>query len=386
MHFRHHWLSLLATGAIAVIRATTTRAFFAWKHSTSASHARARLSQWSICRKRRSRRLSILPWSLLCFLGTSLGFAGEACAADLSFLEPHGTIAAGQAHHFIAVTLLMMIVILPVLIGVPLIAWRYRYGNSAARYTPRWSHSKPLETVIWGVPVAVVIVLSFWLASDTTMLDPYRPLQSADRPLTVDVIGYDWKWLFVYPRLHVASLGELVFPEHTPLAMRLTTDTVMQSFFIPALGSQIYAMAAMQTKLNLIADSTGQFLGENTQYDGIGFQRQKFIARATTQQGFRDWLASIRANGIPLTAKVYSMLREHNTVPELHAALKASNMPPDVVFFRDVQPDLYWNVMLSFHGGPSSSQAMMTASNARARMMALMGMSRRSELDAVRKG
>jgi cytochrome o ubiquinol oxidase subunit II len=292
-------------------------------------------------------------------------------------------IAAAQGQHFIHVTLLMMIVVLPVLIGVPLIAWRYRYGNSSARYTPKWGRSNALELMIWGVPVAVVIVLSLWLAHDTTALDPYRKLQSADKPLTVDVIGYDWKWLFVYPQLHIASVGELVFPEHTALAMRLTSDSVMQSFFIPTLGSQIYAMAAMQTKLHLIADSTGQFLGENTQYDGRDFQHQKFIARATTPQGFRDWIAHVRANGIPLTAKVYSVIRGRNTVPEIRAELKADDMPPDAVFFKDAQPDLYWNVMMSFHGSPSSSRVMVAASNAKARMMALMGMGHRNESDTA---
>lgn len=330
----------------------------------------------------------------------SLAFAGEAHAADVSFLEPHGVIAAVQRQHFILIILLSMIVILPVLIGVPLIAWRYRRGNLSARYTPHWGHSNWLETVIWGVPIAVVIVLGLWLTHDTALLDPYRPLESArqsgNKPLTVDVIGYDWKWLFVYPQLHIASVGELVFPEHRPLSLRLTSDSVMQSFFIPALGSQIYAMAAMQTKLHLIADSTGRFLGENTQYDGIGFQHEKFIASATTPQGFRDWVASVRANGVPLTAEVYSEIRRRNTVPQLRAALKADKMPPDAVFFKDVEPDLYANVVMSFDGGPSSSQAIATASNTRAsrgrmsaRSNARAGMSavmaNRSEPDTARR-
>jgi len=249
----------------------------------------------------------------------------------------------------------MLIVVLPVLIGTPLIAWHYRYGNKKARYAPTWDHSKWLEALIWGGPVAIVIVMGIWQAHDTTVLDPYRPLKSVDAPLKVDVIGYDWKWLFVYPQLHIASVGQLVFPEHRQLAMRLTSDTVMQSFLIPALGSQIYAMAAMQTKLHLISDSTGQFLGENTQYDGIGFQHEQFIARATTPAGFRDWVARVKASGVPLTAKTYDVVREDNTVQEIRTALKAGNMPPDGVFFSHVTPDIFHNVMMSFHGGPTSS-------------------------------
>lgn len=419
----------VAAFATAILRVLTTPAIFAWKHRAFAGGASYApkspsppqltvLFRWaraliaatawrpsrrrglSRCRQipwcalmRPSRRAirpepwlrcrSFLSWSLLSFVCTSLAFTGDAYAADVSFLDPRGVIAAAQGQHFIHVILLTMIVVLPVLIGVPLIAWRYRYGNSAARYTPKWGRSNALELMIWGVPVAVVIVLSLWLARDTTALDPYRKLQSADKPLTVDVIGYDWKWLFVYPQLHIASVGELVFPEDTSLAMRLTSDSVMQSFFIPALGSQVYAMAAMQTKLHLIADSTGQFLGENTQYDGRDFQHQKFIARAMTPQGFRDWVAHVRAHGIPLTAKVYSVIRERNTVPEIRAALKADSMPPNAVFFKDAQPDLYWNVMMSFHGSPSSSRVMVAASNAKARMMALMGMGHRNASDTA---
>jgi cytochrome o ubiquinol oxidase subunit II len=329
------------------------------------SHRSIWLELWSRCR-------SILAWSTLSFVCTSLAFAGEAYAADVSSLDPHGLIAAAQRQHFIDVILMMMIVILPVLIGVPLFAWRYRWRNTSARYTPRWDHSARLEALIWGVPVAIVIVMAIWLAHDTRTLDPYRTLKTVDAPLEVDVVGYDWKWLFVYPQLHVASLGQLVFPERTALDIRLTSDSVMQSFFIPALGSQIYAMAAMQTSLHLIADTTGQFLGENTQYDGMGFQDQRFIARATTLQGFRDWVASVRANGIPLTAKAYSVIRERNTVPEIRAALKAGSITPDAVFFKDAQPDLFWNVVMAFHGGPSTSLAMVSPSSARARLMANM--------------
>ena len=202
--------------------------------------------------------------------------------------------------------------------------------------------------------------MGIWLAHDTTQLDPYHPLASNQAPLKVDVVGYDWKWLFIYPQLHIASVGQLVFPEHRPLAMTLTSDSVMESFLIPALGSQIYAMAAMKTHLHLMADSTGQFLGENTQYDGMGFQDQKFIARATTPQGFRDWVASVKASGVPLSPHAYNVLRRHNTVPEIQAALGAGRMPPDAVYFNEVHPMLFANILRSFHGGPTSSVALLS--------------------------
>lgn len=279
---------------------------------------------------------------------------------DVTFLDPHGPIAAAQRQHFINVILLMMIVILPVLIGTPLLAWRYRYRNSSARYEPKWEHSWGFEALIWGVPLVIVAILSFWLANDTTRLDPYLPLKTNDAPLKVDVIGYDWKWLFVYPQLHVASVGQLVFPEHRQLSIHLTSDSVMQSFLIPALGSQIYAMAGMQTRLHLISDSTGQFLGENTQYDGMGFQHEKFIARATTPQGFRDWVDNVKQMGVPFTAKVYGVVRNDNTVSQIRTALKADSMPPNAVFFSGVTPNLFNNVLMSFQGGPSSSAAIVS--------------------------
>ena len=313
--------------------------------------------QGAIRRKRRRRWGAISGALSYCLLFTPSAFADEGHSTVVSFLNPHGPIAAEQAQHFDNVILLMLIVVLPVLIGTPLIAWRYRYTNKKARYTPTWEHSSWLEALIWGGPVAIVIVMGIWQAHDTTMLDPYRPLKTTDAPLKVDVIGYDWKWLFVYPQLHIASVGRLVFPEHRPIAMRLTSDSVMQSFLIPALGSQIYAMAAMQTKLHLISDSTGQFLGENTQYDGMGFQREKFIARATTPQGFRDWIARVRANGVPLTARSYDVVRKDNTVAQMRTALDAKDMPPGAVFFNHVSSSLFHNVMMSFHGGPTGSAA-----------------------------
>ena len=319
--------------------------------------------QREIWPKPRSCRHSILQLSRLGVLSTPvlltlILFASPAHAADISFLNPHGPIAAAQRTHFFNVILLMLIVVLPVLVGTPLIAWRYRYGNTAARYTPNWGHSWQLETLIWGGPVAIVAVMGIWLAHGTTTLDPYRPLASKVAPLKVDVVGYDWKWLFIYPQLHIASVGQLVFPEHRSLSLTLTSDSVMESFLIPALGSQIYAMAAMTTHLHLMAASTGQFLGENTQYDGTGFQDQKFIARATTPQGFRDWVANVKARGVPLSAHAYSVLRRDNTVPQIRAALQASQMPPGAVYFDEVHPTLFANVVRSFHGGPTSSVAM----------------------------
>jgi cytochrome o ubiquinol oxidase subunit II len=198
----------------------------------------------------------------------------------LSFLDPQGPVAAAQRAHLIDVVLLLLIVVVPVLVLTPIVVWRYRL-NGSARYTPAWSFFLPLEFVIWGVPIAIVVVLAVWLWENTEKLDPYKPLASAaDPPLRVKVVGYDWKWLFIYPQFNIASIGEFAFPAGRPLDILLTSDTVMQSFFIPALGSQIYAMAGMVTKLHLLANAPGSFRGENTQFNGNGFYLQAFTATA----------------------------------------------------------------------------------------------------------
>ncbi|MGH8261281.1 MAG: cytochrome ubiquinol oxidase subunit II [Steroidobacteraceae bacterium] len=270
-------------------------------------------------------------------------------APALTFLDPHGPIAAAQRAHLIEVVLLLLIVVLPVLILTPILAWRYRYGGSA-RYTPRWSFYWPLELLVWGVPVAIVAVLAVWLWQNTKALDPYAPLASAtEPPLEVDVVGYDWKWLFIYPQLGIASMGELVFPVAQPLAIELTSDTVMQSFFIPALGSQIYAMPGMVTQLHLLANAPGRFHGENTQYNGKEFYRQQFIAKALKPADFAAWVKEVQATGIPLSTRAYGAVRQKGTLGEARSALGLAQRPDRPLFFRDVPPNLFDAIVRSVH-------------------------------------
>ena len=231
---------------------------------------------------------------------------GCSSSSHLTFLDPQGPIAAAQRTHLFNVTLLMMIVVLPVLVLTPFFAWRYRYRNASSPYTPNWSFSWPLEIAIWGIPVGIVLVLAVWLWRGALALDPYAPLSSGKPPLRVEVVGYDWKGLFIYPDLGIASIGQFAFPADQPLALELTSDTVMQSFFISALGSQIYAMAGMVTHLHLQADAPGSFRGENTQYNGDGFYQQKFTAQAMTSADFKAWIDLVKAKGIPLTSTTYA--------------------------------------------------------------------------------
>lgn len=287
-----------------------------------------------------------------------------SCSYDgVTFLLPHGPVAEAQRGYFIGVILILLIVVLPVLLLVPVIAWRYRYRNASAAYRPDWSFSWTLEILSWGVPACVVVVLAVWLWRGTHELDPYAPMaaSASERALPVEVIGYDWKWLFVYPTLGVASVGRLAFPADRPLAIALTSDTVMQSFFIPALGSQIYAMPGMVTKLHLKADTPGAYLGENTQYNGEGFHRQRFTATAMTEGDFSAWLEEVKAAAIPLTPVAYGAIGERGDLAALRKALDAEHEPAGAIYFSGVGPELFARIVASFHGGPKDAAALIGA-------------------------
>lgn len=277
-------------------------------------------------------------------------FKSASSTPVLSFLEAQGPIAAAQRAHLIDVVLLLLIVVVPVLVLTPLVVWRYRL-NGSARYTPAWSFFMPLELVIWGIPIAIVITLAVWLWKSTHELDPYAPLASAaDPPLQVQVVGYDWKWLFIYPQLNIASIGELAFPAGQPLDISLTSNTVMQSFFIPPLGSQIYAMAGMVTKLHLLANAPGSFRGENTQFNGTGFYLQDFTAKAMTAADFADWVKRVQTAGTPLSDKTYDVIRQRSTLDQTRKALGANADQDGALFFTGVPPNLFDAIVQSFMG------------------------------------
>lgn len=231
-------------------------------------------------------------------------FLSATPAFGEGLLTPMGPVAAEQNAHLISVTAITMIAVLPVLIGVPLILWRYRRGRGAA-YRPDFTFSAPLEIAMWGIPALIVVVLGFWLWRSTEQLDPYRPL--GPNPVAVEVIGLNWKWLFLYPDQGVASVGTLAIPAGRPVTLKLTADTVMQSFMVPSLAGQIYAMPGMVTKLNLRADAPGTTEGANTQFNGAGFSGQTVAVKVLSPHDWRAWLKG--ANGAPaLDARAYGEL------------------------------------------------------------------------------
>ena len=231
--------------------------------------------------------------ALACGLVLLCNGCGALTSPDL---DPSGPITLAERRLLFDAVSIMMIVIVPVFIMAALFTWHYRGTNLNARYTPNLAYYWPAEILVWGVPAAIIVWLGFHLWEGTHRLDPYKAIDQGVETLRVEAVAQDWKWLFIYPEQNIAVVNELVFPSGTPLALRITSDTVMNSFVIPALGGQIYAMAGMQTRLHLLADKPGRFMGRNVQDSGRGFADQRFDAiAATSKEDFEAWVAKVKA-------------------------------------------------------------------------------------------
>ncbi|QFT55623.1 ubiquinol oxidase subunit II [Microbulbifer sp. THAF38] len=283
--------------------------------------------------------------SLLFFLLPHSSYATE------TFLVPLGPVAHEQKTHFFWATALTMVAILPVFVLVPVILIKYRRKKGKGIYAPKWESYGPLELIMWGVPFLVIFVLSFMLWRATSMLDPYKEIEGVVPPVKVQVVGLDWKWLFIYPELKIATVGELVVPVHTPVSMILTSDTVMQSFWIAALAGQIYVMPGMTTRLNFIATKNGKTQGENTQYTGKGFTEQKFDVLIKSEEDFQDWVAQVRTNGITLDPQTYKRLAMRSTRKEMQKQLATPQMPSNALYFTLSDPQLFQSIVMRYHSG-----------------------------------
>lgn len=219
------------------------------------------------------------------------------CSPRMALFDPSGPVGAAEISVILIAFGLMLIVVIPVFVMTFLFAWRYRASNTSATYAPHWHHSGKIELVVWLVPALIVTALGILTYKSTYALNPYTPLASAEKPVAVDVVAMDWKWLFIYPEQRIATVNRLVLPRGAPARFRLTSETVMSSFFIPGLGSQIYAMPGMRTKLNLLADRTGTYVGQNFQFSGRGYSSMHFKLIVTSRQGFDAWARKVRQSG-----------------------------------------------------------------------------------------
>ena len=262
----------------------------------------------------------------------------QACQMnDLKDLEPSGPIARSIDDLFWITVALMATVLAPVFVMTACFTWKYRASNHNAEYSPDWDSSIELEWLVWLIPALIVAILSIltWIYSHR--LDPYKAQTSALPPLEIQVVAMDWKWLFIYPEQNIATVNEMAIPIHRAIALKITSNTVMNSFFIPRLGGQIYAMAGMETQMHLIADLPGRYFGENIQFSGRGFSYQNFNALVGSQQYFENWIKKVKT-------------AEHQLDDHQFGALAKPSIHHPVTYYASVQPGLFKQVINRFQG------------------------------------
>jgi cytochrome o ubiquinol oxidase subunit 2 len=297
----------------------------------------AKKGHWVVVRcKQWPQRLAAATVLLSCL--------GGCTALSHGFLNPQGPVAGHERDLFITVSIVLLFVAGPVLVLAPLFAWHYRLSNRGDAYQPKWNFNWWVEGLIWIPPAGIVIGLAVLLWHWTRIDDPYRRLPGA-APIEVQAIALDWKWVFVYPEQGpdqaIASVDRLTIPAGRPVHISLTSGTVMQAMLIPQLAGQIYAMAGMTTELNIAAHRPGRFTGENTQYNGAGFQHQKFAVVALSSAEYDRWVASTRRGQRTLDAQTWRRLSARSIIKQ----------PVD---FAHVTPNLFEHVVAAAGGMPHS--------------------------------
>lgn len=279
----------------------------------------------------RSRLLRLLV------LGATMSLGG----CNWVLLDPMGPVGADERSIILSATLAMLVVVVPVIILILVIAWKYRASNTRALYMPEWEHSNKIAVVITIVPCTVVLFLAIMTWHSSHRLDPYRPLATEFEPISIEVMALDWKWLFIYPDLNIATVNEIAFPANVPVQFKISSASVMNSFFIPQLGGQIYAMPGMETKLSLMAARPGTYDGMSANFSGDGFSDMKFKASALSRQEFEDWVAQSRLSSRRLNSDAYSLLA------------KPSHKNP-VEYFSSVDGELFEAILQEIRREPKS--------------------------------
>ncbi len=226
---------------------------------------------------------------------------------DIAVLSPKGMIGKKERELIITAALLMLIVVIPVFILTAIFAWKYRAGGKS-KHTPDWEHNSIAECCWWGVPLVIVIILAVITWKTSHELNPFNPIDTEKKSLKIQAVALDWKWLFIYPEEGIATVNFVQFPEKTPIDFEITSDAPMNSFWIPQLGGQIYAMPAMRTKIHLIADETGEFMGRSSNISGKGFAGMVFMAKASTEREFYQWVQSVKESPKQLGTMQYEEL------------------------------------------------------------------------------
>lgn len=269
----------------------------------------------------------------------ALGLPLAGC--DFWLFDPKGPIAEEQMWLMIISALVMLIVVVPVTIMGVWFPIRYARGKRLEKYSPDWQHSNKVEAVVWTIPILIILVLGAITYYTSYSLDPRKPIESDKPTLVVQVVAMDWKWLFIYPEQGIAAVNELAIPLDTPVEFLVTSDTVMNSFFIPQLGTQIYAMSGMENRVHLMADEAGEYRGFSANYSGFGFSGMKFTTIATDEQGFNAWLDKVRSAPEVLDDGRFNQLRE-----------KSRDVAP--MHFASVNPLLFSDIIDQYAGALGS--------------------------------
>lgn len=281
--------------------------------------------------------------SLLALLGAVFGIFFVLKSDHALVAQPKGVIASGELDIIIRNILLMLIIVVPTLVALFVVAWKYRSKNTKATYAPDQSYGAFKEALLWIIPAIVIAFMAFFTWHDTHKLDPYQPLQSEVKTLKIQVVALDWKWLFIYPEQGIASLNFVQFPAQTPIHFELSGDgSPINSFWIPQLSGQIYAMTGMITPLHLMADGPGEYAGRAAEINGKGYASMTFVVKSTTQSEFDDWVEEVKKTSLPLTDDIYEKL------------IKPSKKNR-ITFYSNVETNLFTKIVMKYmHSTPKT--------------------------------
>lgn len=276
------------------------------------------------------------------FLIVAILLIGIAAATTLyiqshtiAVLEPKGFIGEKERNLIVTASELMLIVVIPVLLMTLFFSWRYREGNEKAKHTPNWEHNAIAEYFWWGIPFIIITCLAVITWKSSYELSPFKSLQSNKKAMTIQAVALQWKWLFIYPEQGIATVNYIEFPVNVPIKFEITADAPMNSFWIPELGGQIYAMPAMKSELNLIANKTGTFKGLSSNISGTGFAGMTFKAKATSQAEFDQWISSVKSGSKGFSLQDYNQL-----------VLPSENNPVSLYVLKD--PKLFEEILMKY--------------------------------------
>lgn len=278
---------------------------------------------------------------LLGVLASALLLSG--CEFDI--LNPAGYVAHHELILIVTCVVVMLCIVIPVMIAVVAFAIKYRATNTEAEYLPDWGHSNKVETFMWGIPILVIIILASLTAYYTYKLEPSRPI-SADaagdqQPLQIDAVALDWKWLFIYPQYGVASINEIYAPENRQVFLQLTSENSVNAFWVPRLGTVLYAMPQMNAKLHLYADQKGVFNGSSANYSGDGFSEMHFKWNSVAQGDFDNWIAKARESKETLDRAGYRKLSFSPKMGDVEGKQKDAQ----IRYFSQVEKGLYYRIV-----------------------------------------